>query len=162
MARRRTEAPVGALSIEDLMAAAPVEGAAFSRTAKGLALALCAAVLFAAVRHAGAPEIAQASLAVKGALLGAIALMLLFAGWILRSRTGVAEGRIHQSWWWQREATLDSVVNAKFVYVPYLAWLVAPRLIVRTREGRIVQFNAADPAVLSAFAAITLALRRKP
>jgi len=160
-ARRRTDALAGALSINDLKAAAPVEGAAFSRTAKALALALCAVVLFAALRHAGTPEIAQASIAVKAALLGALALMLLFAGWILRSRTGVAGGTIRQSWWWQREAALDSLVNVKFVYLPYLAWLVAPRLIVRTREGRVVQFNAADPAVLATFAAITLALRRK-
>lgn len=151
----------GTLSIEDLKAAAPVEGAAFTRTAKCLAVALCAAVLVGATRQAGAPEIAQAPAAVKAALLAALALMLLFAGWILRSRTGVVGGCIRQSWLWQREAALDSLVNAKFVYLPYLAWLVAPRLIVRTREGRVVQFNAAEPAVLAAFATITLALRHK-
>lgn len=159
--RHNRTADADTLSIDDLKAAAPVEGAAFSPTAKTLALALSAAVVVAAARQVGAPEIAQASLGVKAALLGTLALMLLFSAWILRSRTGVADGLIRQSWLWQRQAALESLVTAKFVYVPYLAWLVAPRLIVRTREGRIVQFNAAEPRVLAAFAAITLSLRSK-
>lgn len=138
-----------------------VEGPAFGRTAKGLASLVMLVLLAAAWRAADGPALAQASGGVKALLGGTLAMMLWLYVWILRSRTRLVDGVISQTWLWNKRAETEAVVNAKFVYVPGLAWLIAPRLIVRTRDGIVTQFHAADPAVLAAFAQLTLALRER-
>ncbi|WP_295637969.1 hypothetical protein [uncultured Methylibium sp.] len=138
-----------------------VEGPAFGRSARALATAVMLVLLAAAWRAFDGPALAQAGSGVKLLLGGTLAMMGWLYAWILRSRTRVAGGLITQSWLWDKRAEAQAIVNAKFVYVPGLAWLIAPRLIVRTRDGVVTQFHAADPAVLRAFAELTLALRER-
>ncbi len=138
-----------------------VEGPAFGRSARALATVVMLMLLAAAWRALDGPAWVQASASVKWVLAGALAMMAWLYAWILRSRTRVADGWIVQSWLWDKRVEAAAIVNAKFVYLPGLAWLVAPRLIVRTRDGIVTQFHAADPAVLHAFAELTLALRER-
>lgn len=141
--------------------AAAVEGPAFGRSARLLATAVMLALLVAAWRAAAGPTLDAASGSVKALLAATLAMMAWLYLWILRSRTRVEGGVIAQTWLWNKRVDTAAVVNAKFVYVPGLAWLIAPRLIVRTRDGVVTQFHAADAAVLSAFAELTLDLRAR-
>ena len=139
------------------MSTATFAGPAYSRPAKAIATLLVAALGVTAVRNAGLldaaawPSAAKASL---GLIAGAVAVCYY---WILASRTSVDATHITQTWLWSKRVALADVVQAKFIYLPGLAWLVAPRLVVRARgRGAATVFPAADPAVLREFARLSL------
>jgi hypothetical protein len=75
--------------------------------------------------------------------------------WILSSRTSIEQGVITQTWLWDKRVVVRDVTQAKFIYIPYLSWLVAPRLVVRAGMAVHV-FHAASPHVLEAFARLSL------
>lgn len=139
----------------------PVAGPAFGRSARCMASLLVVAVAVSAWRAADAPVLAQAGAGVQALLAGTLAMMLWLWSWILRSRTQVVDGRIEQTWLWDKRVEIDAIITAKFIYLPCLAWLVSPRLVVRTSAGIVTQFHAIDPEVLRAFAALSLALRER-
>ena len=66
---------------------------------------------------------------------GAFAITLVVYVWILKSRTSIDAVAIEQTWLWKRRVVLAEISQAKFIYVPWLSWLLAPRLIVRTGPG---------------------------
>ena len=82
---------------------------------------------------------------------GALLITVVAYVWILRSRTSIDGLAIEQTWVWKRRILLADITQAKFIYVPYLSWLIAPRLIVRAGPGVSV-FYSACPAVQHAFA----------
>ena len=71
--------------------------------------------------------------------------------WMLKSRTSSRDGVIEQTWIWNKRIAVDQIRQAKFIYVPHLTWLIAPRLVVRSGVSATV-FYAAEPAVQKAFA----------
>jgi hypothetical protein len=71
--------------------------------------------------------------------------------WMLKSRTSIRNGVIEQTWIWNKRIAIDQIRQAKFIYVPRLTWLIAPRLVVRSGVSATV-FYAAEPAVQKAFA----------
>jgi hypothetical protein len=73
----------------------------------------------------------------------------------LCSRTKIDAVNIEQSWLWTKKVALAEISQAKFIYIPYLSWLIAPRLVVRASRGVYV-FPAADRHVLEAFARLSL------
>lgn len=79
---------------------------------------------------------------------------------ILRSRTRIDATHIEQSWIAHKRVAIADITQVKLIYVPGLAWLIAPRLIVKTRRPASTVFHTADPQVLQAFA--TLAHGRQP
>ena len=134
-----------------------VEGPAYSRPAKAIATLLVGALAVAAARNAGAlasaawPAAAKASLAVI-----AIAVAVCYY-WILVSRTSVDATHITQSWLWPKHVRLADITQAKFIYLPGLSWIVAPRLVVQARGRRSAMvFPAASPDVLAEFARLSL------
>ena len=137
---------------------APVEGPAFPLFVKVLASLLVASLAVSAVRVAGDILGTSWTPGTAVVLLIAAGMVAVCFYWILRSRTGIDETHIRQSWLWDKEVALADVAHIKFVSVPYLGWLIAPRLVVRARGRGLIVFHAADTQVLQAFARISLGI----
>ena len=133
--------------------------AAYSLPVKALATALIGALVVAAWLAAGdlksaawtAP--AKASLAVVG--LGIVACYY----WILVSRTSIDATHITQTWLWPKHVRRTDIMQAKFIYLPWLSWVVAPRLVVQVRGRKAaLVFPAAGAEVLAEFARLSRTL----
>lgn len=132
-----------------------VEGAAFPLLIKILASLLMLALFFwgyQAAQEIAKEALSWSALAVIGASL-IVCSMVYY--WILNSRTSIEQGVIAQTWLWNKRVAVRDVTQAKFIYIPYLSWLIAPRLVVRVGMGVYV-FHAASPRVLEAFARLSL------
>ena len=129
----------------------PVEGPAFPLLVKAMATLLILAMIY---WGAGAEQqIIWKEFSTGAALLfgGAILITVVAYVWILKSRTSIDGEAIEQTWIWKRRILLADITQAKFIYVPYLSWLIAPRLIVRAGPGVSV-FYSASPQVQRVFA----------
>ncbi|MBC7996226.1 MAG: hypothetical protein H7Z15_23635 [Rhizobacter sp.] len=71
--------------------------------------------------------------------------------WILRSRTSISETHIRQTWFTDKQVSLADITQIKLIHIPYLTWLISPRLMVKTRMPGTMVFQTADPQVLAAF-----------
>jgi hypothetical protein len=134
--------------------AARVEGAAFPIAVKLLSSALVAFMLYwglqAREQLAGARWQTSAALLVAAAL----ALVLWCLSWIWRSRSWVDADGVGQSWLWNKRVLWRDVASARLVGSPALAWLMAPRLLVRARgSAGVMVFHCADRQVMDACAA---------
>lgn len=98
-------------------------------------------------------EIVWADVSTSAGILYGSALLITLTVWlwILRSRTSISHEAIEQTWLWHKRVLIKDITQAKFIYVPYLSWLIAPRLIVRAGIGLNV-FYSADPTVQRLFA----------
>ena len=72
--------------------------------------------------------------------------------WVVRSRTRLDGDVLTQTWLWNRRAHAGEVVQLKLVHWAPLQKVIAPRLLVKRRNGAIGWFQSADPALLTAFA----------
>lgn len=127
------------------------EGPAFP-----LLIKIVATLFVAAILLSGLPAIQQMELSeftdTAALVWGCAALATgLIYFWMLKSRTSIRDGVIEQTWIWNKRIAIDQIRQAKFIYVPHLTWLIAPRLVVRSGIGATV-FYAAEPAVQKAFA----------
>ena len=127
------------------------EGPAFPVVVRVLVSALTAWVFVAGWRVVDSPVIRQASSAALGLLAAGLGVLLLVTFWVWRSRTHVDAVEIRQTWIWSKRVAWADVSHAKMIYVPCLAWLVAPRLVVRSGAGMVTVFHAADHDLLHAF-----------
>jgi hypothetical protein len=139
----------------------PVEGPAFPRAFKIMATLLMIGTFVFGVRAVNAPEIINASLTVKLVILGVLAMVLAFYYFLMTSRTRISSTEITQTWLGDKHVAIAAVIKAKFIYIPYLGWLFAPRLVVRSQSGMMTMFYAADPKVLAAFAQLSLLLQKR-
>jgi hypothetical protein len=132
------------------------EGPSFARSLKALATVLVAALGVAFAR--ALPELLAAGLPWNAWAVILAALGVIAACWVamLRSRTGIDDTAIRQRWLWRKQVRLADIAQAKFVAVPHLEWLIAPRLIVRVRGGGVVVFPSADREVMRAFASLSV------
>ncbi len=86
-------------------------------------------------------------------LLGVAVLTVLWClYWIWASRTGVDAAGIDQSWIWNKRVAWQDIAQARFIGIPGLTWLIAPRLAVKARGGALYVFHSADPGVLTVLA----------
>ena len=134
------------------------EGPAFPALVKLMATFMVLALVYwgaAAVALAGPQSLSAGSWLLVG---GALAITLVAYVWILKSRTSIDAVAIEQTWLWKRRVALADITQAKFIYVPWLSWLLAPRLIVRAGPGVRV-FYCADPKVIRAFSALMVGTR---
>ena len=129
----------------------PAEGPAFPFLVKALATLLIFAMIYwgTGVEQ----QIIWRDFSSGAALLFGSALLITIVAyiWILKSRTSIDSFAIEQTWIWKRRVLLTDITQAKFIYVPYLSWLIAPRLIVRAGPGVSV-FYSASPQVQRVFA----------
>lgn len=127
-------------------------GAAFPLPTKLLATGLVAGMLLWGWR--ALPQLLGASWQFSAAAL--VVLALVMVGWCLYwiwfSRTRIDAHGIHQTWMWDKHVAWGDIVQARIIGVPYLEWLVAPRLAVRVKARGVVIFHVADRQVLGALA----------
>jgi hypothetical protein len=131
------------------------EGPAFPWMVKALASLLMAALVFWGWRAADQMAAAAWSVSAAVVMLAALLVIALCYYWSLRSRTKIDAICIEQSWLWTKQVALADISQAKFIYIPYMRWLIAPRLVARASRGVYV-FPAADRHVLEAFARLSL------
>ena len=131
------------------------EGPAFTVLIKMLASILVGALIYWGARAARLVVWQEFSLSAACVWGAALVIILVIYYWILKSRTSIKQGVIEQSWLWKKQVRISDIRQAKFIYLPYLSWLIAPRLIVRTGPVMTV-FYAAHPAVQRSFATLML------
>jgi hypothetical protein len=144
-------------SNSEAMGAVPleVEGPAFTVLIKLLASVLVGALVVWGARAAHVLDWQAFSLSAGLVWAAALAIVLVVYYWLLKSRTSIKNGVIEQTWVWKKSVSVAEIRQAKFIYLPALSWLIAPRLIVRTGPVMTV-FYTAHPAVQRAFAALML------
>jgi len=131
------------------------EGPAFTPLIRALATGLMIGMVYWGARSADEIFAASTSLAAKILIGFAFLVCCLVYYWILISRTTVTTDAITQTWIWNKHIQLKDIQRVKLIFIPYLAWLIAPRLVVRSGLGVMV-FHTATPGVLAAFARISL------
>ncbi len=125
-------------------------GPSFPMATRLLASLMVAAVLVWGVM--AAQTVAWAEVATANALfLTAVLAVLLYGYWVvLTSHVTVDAHSISQTWLWHKQVRLAEVSQLKLLHVPGLAWLLVPRLVVRSGIG-VTTFHAGHPAVLARF-----------
>ncbi len=111
-------------------------GAAFSVWFKVITLAIVTAIAYWG--YLAMPTLGWAALSKQAQWMlgGCVALVVYTLYWILVSRTTVSPTEIHQTFVFSRRVHLGEVSFVKFIYIPYLTWLIAPRLYVRTASNK--------------------------
>ena len=89
-------------------------------------------------------------------MLGALGVTAVCYWRMLNSRTGIDSECIRQDFLWPKKVALADITQAKFICVPYLDWLITPRLAIRARGRGMFVFYAGDQRVLQAFARLSL------
>lgn len=131
------------------------EGPAFTALIKLLASVLVGALIVWGARASRLMDWQAFSLSAGLVWAAALAIVLVVYYWILKSRTSIKNGMIEQTWVWKKQVSIADIRQAKFIYLPALSWLIAPRLVVRTGPIMTV-FYTAHPDVQRAFAALML------
>ena len=144
----------------DESANAFVEGPAFPRLVKGLSCLLVLSLMAAAWRLAADTPWSTWPGQTWVFILATMGLIGYCQYWILFSRTRIDNRTLSQTWMWRKQIALTDITQAKFIYLPYLAWLIAPRLVLRVRGHGVVVFHAAQTSVMQAFARLSLGYAR--
>jgi hypothetical protein len=137
----------------DMTSLCLAEGPAFPVLIKMLSTGMMLAMLYWGV--GALSEVVWQDFSQGAALLygGASLISVVVYFWILKSRTSISRETIDQTWLWHKRVRIADIRQAKFIYVPYLSWLIAPRLVVRAGPGVNV-FYSASPDVQRAFACL--------
>lgn len=131
------------------------EGAAFPFLVKAIATLLMISLVYWGYQAARVVFSQGMSYPILLLFIAAFVLTFVVYYWILRSRTSINSNVIEQTWIWHKQVSIAKISQLKFIYIPYLSWLLAPRLVVRSGV-QVHVFHSADPRVLAAFAALSL------
>ena len=131
--------------------APPLEGAAFTLTIKALSVLLVLGIAVYVVRLW--PEQGWISLGWQslGFMAATLVVVLACLGYICWSRVRIDDTHIEQTWVWRKRVAIAEISQLKLIYVPYMSWLIAPRLVVRLGVTGWYVFHAADRRVLQRF-----------
>ena len=131
--------------------APPVEGTAFTPTIKALSELLVLGIAVYVVRLW--PEDGWLSLGLQslGFMAATLVVVLACLGYICWSRVRIDDTHIEQTWIWRKRVAIAEISQLKLIYVPYMSWLIAPRLVVRLGVTGWYVFHAADRGVLQRF-----------
>ena len=88
----------------------------------------------------------------------ALAFVLWTYYWILVSRTRVDAGLVQQTWFGTKTVRIADITKIKFISIPYLEWLIAPRIVVQVRSRGSYTFYAADREVMQVFAKLSMGM----
>ena len=69
--------------------------------------------------------------------------------WILNSRTRLEGDVITQTWLWDKREDAADVAQLKLVHSRWLERIIAPRLLVRRRNGGVTWIHSADARLLT-------------
>lgn len=88
----------------------------------------------------------------NAALMWAAWALLAYTAWVVqRSQLRLDTQRISQDWMWRKQMAIAELASLKILRVRGLQWLMAPRIYVRTLQGRFAVFYCADPLLLAEF-----------
>ena len=128
-----------------------VQGPAFSRSFRVLATVIVGgcALWFSQLWSRGALGTSVGT--GNGWYIAALALMAWTWWSIMVSTTRLDTGGLHQRWVWNKDMPYDDLAYVRLIRVRGLGWLVAPRLYVRTLQGKFTVFYGATPALIAEF-----------
>ena len=152
--QRTPESPPGEGAVP--LNAPPVEGAAFTPTIKALSVLLVLGIAVYVVRLW--PEDGWLSLGWQslGFMAATLVVVLACLGYICWSRVRMDDTHIEQTWVWRKRVAIAEISQLKLIYVPYMSWFIAPRLVVRLGVTGWYVFHAADQRVLQRFYQLAL------
>lgn len=133
------------------IAGAPLQGPAFSPLFKLLATALLLGTAGWFVHLWLGGKVSGGLVSVLSWFLAALALMACTVWSIVRSVTRLDGVELNQTWLWHKKMPLRELAYARLLRIRGLDWLVAPRLYLRTLEGKFGVFYAADPRLIAEF-----------
>jgi hypothetical protein len=81
--------------------------------------------------------------------LAALVVVEWSAYWVWNSRVTVDHERIVQTWVWKKTVEKKNISSFNIVEMPFLGWLVTPRVVIRTGAMQMVTFPVAAPQVLA-------------
>ncbi len=130
------------------------EGAAFSLPFKCITVLIAAAIAYWGWQ--AVPNLAWRSMASQAQwMLGGAAALIAYTFYhVMVSRTTVSPTEIKQNFVFNRQVHLGEVTFAKFIYIPYLTWLIAPRLFVRTASNKFAAIYGATHELHQVFGKI--------
>ena len=86
-------------------------------------------------------------------IYGGAMLCIAWVGyWIVMSRIRLEGEVLTQTWLWTKREQAFEVAQLKLVHWRWLEQVMAPRLLVRRRNGAITWFHSADARLLTGFA----------
>lgn len=99
------------------------------------------------------PTLREISWSTGSLLLWGLAFISVYwvGWWILYSRTKLRGLELTQTWIWNKRVTVSEASQLKLVYWPGLQKILAPRLLVRKRNGGVLWIHSADPHLLKTF-----------
>ena len=136
-------------------------GPAFSLWFKLITFAIVAVLAYIAYPALKNMQWSALSTQAKLVLGGGLALVAYTAYHIMVSRTTVAPTYIEQRFVFTRRMHLGDLSFAKFIYIPYLTWLIAPRLYIRSASGKFMSIYGASHALHTQFGLIHRVVNQK-
>ncbi len=133
-----------------------VEGPAFTWLVKALASALVTSLAYFGWLSKNTMLNQAWSWTALLFMVGAASFVVVIYFWMLCSRTRVTATGIEQTWVSLKRIEFTEITQIKLIHIPGLAWLISPRLVVRSRSPGSTVFHTADASVLNAFKRLTL------
>ena len=82
--------------------------------------------------------------------------MIVYSAWVIQtSRMHVDSDQLHQDWIWAKKMAFSDLVFIQVIRIPWLEWLLAPRVYARSFQGKAIFFYCADPMVLAELSRLT-------
>lgn len=131
---------------------AVLESAAFPPLVRVLAVVMITGLLAFAIWSLPALRSTPWSAANLVVYAGAFLCIVWVGYWIVNSRIRLEGDVLTQTWLWTKREQASEVAQLKLVHWRWLESVMAPRLLVRRRNGAITWFNAADSRLLTGFA----------
>jgi len=130
----------------------PLESPAYPRLVRMLALILVVDLI--AFGLWSVPALRSADWSGASLVVFALAMVCItWVGyWILNSRTRLDGDVLTQTWLWTKKENAADVAQLKLVHLRWLDRVIAPRLLVRRRNGAITWVHSADANLLTGFA----------
>ena len=92
---------------------------------------------------------------------GAIALVTYTAYWIFAARTTITPQDITQTFVWNKRMLLGEIAYVKYVRIPYLSWLIAPRAYIRNPQGKFTFIYGSTLELQAIFAKMAALTQKK-
>ncbi|MDB5942247.1 MAG: hypothetical protein JWQ13_1813 [Ramlibacter sp.] len=137
----------------------PLQGPAFSTAFKLIATLLLAVTAGWFVQLWLAGKVSGGPVSIFSWFLAALAVMVSTWWSVVRSVTRMDGRELQQTWLWNKKMELRELAYGKLIRVPGLDWLIAPRLYLRTLEGKFAVFYAADPRMIAQFERLVAELK---
>ena len=95
------------------------------------------------------------------AMIACVVVMLIGYWYFFTGKTTLDAKGVSQDWMWRKSMQWDDVKSARFMGLPFLAWLIPPRLLLTSQRGQRVLFHGGSADLHRAFAQVTVVLQSR-